>query len=366
MRLAVSFVFLVSASAFVPLKHAPPSFLSSSASTLSMAADGSFDFDVAIIGCGVGGHGAALHARGQDLTTAVFAGGDVGGTCVNRGCVPSKALLAASGRVRDMKDASHLESLGISVEGSVTYSREGIAAHAKNLANKVKGNLEASLVGLGCNVIEGRGALTGKPNEIKDEATGKIYTAKVSNTLHETESNGETYIYTSLSLEYTSFHSRICLSRFICFFSFIIFYTSLYYHSSLTLFHVSQNIILAPGSIPFVPPGIQVDEKTVYTSDGALELEFIPEWVAIIGSGYIGLEFSDVYTALGSEVTFIEALPNLMPTFDREIAKQAERLLIRDRPIDYRLNVFASEVIPGIPGVKPVTIKMIDAKTKYV
>jgi dihydrolipoamide dehydrogenase len=121
---------------------------------------------------------------------------------------------------------------------------------------------------------------------------------------------------------------------------------------------------LAPGSIPLVPPGITVDELTVCTSDGALELPYVPEWIAIIGSGYIGLEFSDVYTALGSEVTFIEALPDLMPTFDREIAKQAERLLIRDRPIDYRTGVFASEVIPGIPGKKPVTIKMIDAKTK--
>ena len=79
-----------------------------------------------------------------------------------------------------------------------------------------------------------------------------------------------------------------------------------------------------------------VDEKTVYTSDGALNLEFVPEWVAIIGSGYIGLEFSDVYTALGAEVTFIEALPRLMPTFDKEIAKQAERILIRPRAIDYR------------------------------
>ena len=107
-----------------------------------------------------------------------------------------------------------------------------------------------------------------------------------------------------------------------------------------------------------------VDEKTVYTSDGALELGFVPEWVAIIGSGYIGLEFSDVYTALGSEVTFIEAMDKLMPTFDREIAKQAERLLIRDRPIDYRTGVFAAEVTPGIPGEKPVTIKMIDAQTK--
>jgi dihydrolipoamide dehydrogenase len=117
--------------------------------------------------------------------------------------------------------------------------------------------------------------------------------------------------------------------------------------------------------VPFVPPGIgiTVDEKTVYTSDGALELQFVSEWIAIIGSGYIGLEFSDVYsTALGSEVTFIEALPNLiLPTFDKEIAKQAERLLIRDRPIDFRTGVFASEVIPGIPGKKTVTIKMIDA-----
>ena len=121
---------------------------------------------------------------------------------------------------------------------------------------------------------------------------------------------------------------------------------------------------MAPGSVPFVPPGVTVDEKTVCTSDGALELPYVPQWVAIIGSGYIGLEFSDVYTALGSEVTFIEALDDLMPTFDREIAKQAERLLIRERPIDYRTGVFAAEVTPGIPGEKPVTIKMIDAKTK--
>jgi len=195
-----------------------------------------------------------------------------------------------------------LSDMGIEVQGDIHFRREDVAAHAKNLANRVKGNLEGSLVALGCEVIEGRGVLTGTPHEVKDELTGKIYTAK--------------------------------------------------------------NIILAPGSIPFVPPGIQVDEKTVYTSDGALELAFVPEWVAIIGSGYIGLEFSDVYTALGSEVTFIEALPQLMPTFDREIAKQAERLLIRDRPIDYRTNVFASEVIPGIQGEKPVTIKMIDADTK--
>merc|ERR1719199_1919341 len=290
------------ATAFVA-PHAAFSPRPSAPGALRMAADGDYDFDVAVIGCGVGGHGAALHSRAQDLTTAVFAGGDVGGTCVNRGCGPSKALLAASGRVRDIKDEAHLGSMGITVSpDNIELERQGIADHAKNLASKVKGNLENSLLGLGCEVIEGRGVLTGNPHEIKDEATGKVYTAK--------------------------------------------------------------DIILAPGSVPFVPPGVTVDEKTVYTSDGALELQFVPEWVAIIGSGYIGLEFSDVYTALGSEVTFVEALPNLMPTFDREIAKQAERILIRDRPIDYRTGVFAAEVTPGIPGEKPVTIKMIDAETK--
>uniref|UniRef100_A0A7S4K9L4 Dihydrolipoyl dehydrogenase n=2 Tax=Odontella aurita TaxID=265563 RepID=A0A7S4K9L4_9STRA len=296
------------ASAFAPASQRAAAFRTrrtpsaTSPSSLRMSEDGEYDFDVAIIGCGVGGHGAALHSRAQGLKTAVFAGEDVGGTCVNRGCVPSKALLAASGRVRDMKNAGHLDSMGIKVEGEVEFDRQGIADHAKNLASKVKGNLENSLVALGCDVIEGRGSLTSTAHEVKDEKTGKVYTAK--------------------------------------------------------------DVILAPGSIPFVPPGVTVDEKTVYTSDGALELQFVPEWVAIIGSGYIGLEFSDVYTALGSEVTFIEALPMLMPTFDREIAKQAERLLIRDRPIDYRTGVFASEVTPGIPGEKPVTIKMIDADTK--
>lgn len=68
-------------------------------STLRM----SYDYDVIIVGCGVGGHGAALHARANGLKTAVLTGKDVGGTCVNRGCVPSKALLAAAGRIREMK-----------------------------------------------------------------------------------------------------------------------------------------------------------------------------------------------------------------------------------------------------------------------
>jgi dihydrolipoamide dehydrogenase len=175
---SVSALLLVSSGCQAFQPTAPSFSTRAGSSSLRMAAD--YDFDVAIIGCGVGGHGAALHARAQKLKTAVFAGGDVGGTCVNRGCVPSKALLAASGRVREMKSQAHLESLGVHINpDDVSFSREGIAGHAKNLANRIKGNLEASLVGLGVDVIEGRGILTGKAHEVKDSVTGKIFTAKV-------------------------------------------------------------------------------------------------------------------------------------------------------------------------------------------
>jgi dihydrolipoamide dehydrogenase len=84
--------------------------------------------------------------------------------------------------------------------------------------------------------------------------------------------------------------------------------------------------------------------------------------VAIIGSGYIGLEFSDVYTALGSEVTIIEALDQLMPGFDRDIATLAERILIKPRDIETRSGVLAMKIIPG----SPVQIHLADAKTKEI
>ena len=91
-----------------------------------------------------------------------------------------------------------------------------------------------------------------------------------------------------------------------------------------------------------------------------MKLEWVPDSIAIIGSGYIGLEFSDVYTALGSEVTFVEALDQLMPGFDPEIGKLAQRVLINPRKIDYHT---AKKITPMKDG-KPMTIELVDAKTK--
>jgi len=84
----------------------------------------------------------------QGLKTAVIEGHEIGGTCVNRGCVPSKALLAASGRVRELQNEMHMKSLGIQI-GSLSFDRQTIADHAENLAKTIQSNLQRSLEGLG-------------------------------------------------------------------------------------------------------------------------------------------------------------------------------------------------------------------------
>ncbi|XP_010259335.1 PREDICTED: dihydrolipoyl dehydrogenase 2, chloroplastic isoform X2 [Nelumbo nucifera] len=261
-----------------------------------------FDYDLVIIGAGVGGHGAALHAVEKGLKTAIIEGDVVGGTCVNRGCVPSKALLAVSGRMRELQSEHHLKALGLQVSAA-GYDRQGVADHANNLATKIRNNLTNSLKALGVDILSGVGTILG-PQKVK---YGKV-----------------------------GFSDQVITAK---------------------------DIIIATGSVPFVPKGIEVDGKTVITSDHALKLEFVPDWIAIVGSGYIGLEFSDVYTALGSEVTFIEALDQLMPGFDPEIGKLAQRVLINPRKIDYHTGVFASKITPAKDG-KPVIIELIDAKTK--
>jgi len=259
-----------------------------------------FDYDLAIIGAGVGGHGAAIHAVSCGLKVAIIEAGDMGGTCVNRGCIPSKALLAASGRVRDLRNAHHLKMLGIQL-GSVDFDRGAIANHANTIVSKLRGDLTNSLKRLNVDIIQGWGKIA---------AAQKITV--------ETDKGEKTI--------------------------------------------TAKDIILAPGSIPFVPPGIEIDGKTVFTSDDAVRLESLPKWIAIIGSGYIGLEFSDIYTALGCEITMIEALDQLMPTFDPDIAKLAERVLIAPRDIETKVGLLAKKIIPG----SPVIIELADFKTKEV
>ena len=252
-----------------------------------------------MIGAGYGGFDAAKHAADHGLRTAIIEKGDMGGTCVNRGCVPSKALLAASGKVRELSDAGHLAQFGIKTSGH-SFDRQAIANHANQLVANIRANLTKTLERAGVSILRGEGRMQGSQRVALRQLDGieRLLTAK--------------------------------------------------------------DVVLASGSDPFVPPGITTDGSTVFTSDDAIKLESLPPWLAIIGSGYIGLEFADVYTALGCEVTMIEALDRVMPTFDPDIAKLAARKLIDGRDIETKVGVFASKVIPG----NPVRIELIDANSK--
>ena len=169
----ISLLLAIATHAFIPSK----SVQFQNHLRMMAAANHNFDYDLIIVGCGVGGHGAALHAKANGLKTAVFTGKDVGGTCVNRGCVPSKALLAAAGRIREMKNAHHLKSFGISV-GDVKFERSGVAEHANQLANRVKVNLESSLKAQGVTIIDALGQLTNQPHQVKLANSNEIVTAK--------------------------------------------------------------------------------------------------------------------------------------------------------------------------------------------
>lgn len=261
--------------------------------------DASFDFDVIVIGAGYGGFDAAKHAADHGLKVAVLESRDMGGTCVNRGCVPSKALLAASGRVRELADAEHLAGFGIHA-APVRFERKKIADHANQLVATIRANLTKTLERAGVTILRGQGRLEGPQRVGVRELSGV---------------------------------DRVLTAR---------------------------DVILATGSDPFVPAGIETDGRSVFTSDEAVNLEWLPRWIAIIGSGYIGLEFADVYTALGCEVTMIEALDRVMPTFDPDIAKLAARKLIDGRDIDARSGVLAKSIQPG----SPVQIELVDMKTR--
>lgn len=259
-----------------------------------------FDFDVIVIGAGYGGFDAAKHAADHGLKVAIVESRDMGGTCVNRGCVPSKALLAASGRVRELADAEHLAGFGIHA-APVRFERQKIADHARQLVETIRTNLTRTVERSGATILRGRGRLDGLQRVVVRESGGGVE---------------RTYR--------------------------------------------ARDVILATGSDPFVPPGIETDGRTVFTSDEAVDLEWLPRWIAIVGSGYIGLEFADVYTALGCEVTMIEALDRVMPTFDPDIAKLAARHLIDGRDIDARSGVLAKSIQPGCP----VRIELVDMKTR--
>ena len=142
-----------------------------------------YDFDLIVIGAGYGGFDAAKHAAENGLTVGILESRDMGGTCVNRGCVPSKALLAASGKVRELANSDHLALFGIH-SAPVRFERQKIADHANNLVSNVRNNLTKTLERAGVTILRGQGRLEGMQKVSLREKSGVVRSFYAKNILN--------------------------------------------------------------------------------------------------------------------------------------------------------------------------------------
>ena len=216
-------------------------------------------FDVIIIGGGPGGYVCAIKAAQLGLKTACVENrGSLGGTCLNIGCIPSKALLSSSEEYD--KAAHHFAAHGILVEKLGLDLPKMLARKDKVVTDLTKG-VEFLFKKYKVTYIKGTGRLLGggRIEVLSAPGSGEAYAAK--------------------------------------------------------------HIVIATGSEPTPLPGIEIDEKKVVTSTGALSLEKVPGHMVVIGGGVIGLELGSVWRRLGAQVTVVEFLDKIVPTMDVEIGQ---------------------------------------------
>ena len=222
-------------------------------------------YDLVVIGTGPGGYVCAIRAAQLGLKTAVVEKRAThGGTCLNVGCIPSKALLHASEMFAEARD--HFPDLGIEVSAPkldlkkmMSFKDEGVAGNVKGVEFLLKKNKVDTFHGTGRIKAPGQIEVTGE-----DGATQAVE---------------------------------------------------------------AKAIVIATGSAVAPLRGIEIDEKVVVSSTGALELASVPKKLVVVGAGVIGLELGSVWRRLGSEVTVVEFLDRILPGMDDEVAKQFQRIL---------------------------------------
>ena len=221
-------------------------------------ADG--QYDVIVVGAGPGGYVCAIRAAQLGLKTAcVEKRATLGGTCLNVGCIPSKALLTSSHKFEEV--SSHLSTHGV-VVGNVKLDLKAMMAHKNKVVSDNTKGIEFLFKKNKIDWLKGEGVVTA-PGQIT--VAGKTYTAK--------------------------------------------------------------HIVIATGSESMPLKGVEVDEKQICTSTGALELESVPKSMVVIGGGVIGLELGSVWARLGTKVTVVEFLDRILPGMDGEVAKNFQRIL---------------------------------------
>ena len=222
-------------------------------------------FDVTIIGSGPGGYVAAIRCAQLGFKTAIIEKyATLGGTCLNVGCIPSKALLASSHHYEELQ---HFADHGIEVSGEVKVNLEKMIARKQAVVDQTSGGVKYLMDKNKVTVFEGLGSF--------ESATS----VKV------TKSDG-----TSEIIE-------------------------------------SKNIIVATGSKPSNLPFIKLDKDRIITSTEALKLKEVPKHLVIIGGGVIGIELGQVYLRLGAQVSVVEFMDRIIPGMDASLSKELTKVL---------------------------------------
>jgi dihydrolipoamide dehydrogenase len=241
-----------------------------------------FDYDVLVIGAGPGGYVAAIRAAQLGLRTACAESREtLGGTCLNVGCIPSKAMLHAS-EYFDAASNGAMAKMGVEVTPKLNLP----AMHGQRLdaVKQLTGGIEFLFKKNKVTWLKGLATFEGA-NTVS--VAGQKVTAK--------------------------------------------------------------NIVIATGSSVTPLPGVEIDEKVIVSSTGALELEKVPEHMVVIGGGVIGLELGSVWRRLGAKVTCVEYLDQILPGMDGDVRKEANKIF-RKQGIEFRL------------GTKVTAVKVDDGK----
>ncbi len=224
-------------------------------------------YDLVVIGGGPGGYVAAIRAAQLGMKTAcVEKRGSLGGTCLNVGCIPSKALLHSSERFAEARN--HLAEQGIKIS-KMELDLETMMARKDKVVGELTKGIEFLFKKNKVDYLVGTGSIpkAGEVTVALNEGGEKTLSAK--------------------------------------------------------------NILIATGSESTPLPGVEVDEKRIVSSTGALALEAVPKEMVVIGAGVIGLELGSVWSRLGAKVTVIEFLDRILPGMDGEICKQTQRILAK-------------------------------------
>jgi dihydrolipoamide dehydrogenase len=228
------------------------------------------EFDIVIIGSGTGGYVAGIRAAQLGLKTAVVERAPVlGGTCLNWGCIPTKALLE---HAHALKIAQEWREWGLTIgealrQGSgpaIGLDMNQVHARKDKIVKGLTGGIELLFKKNKIDWIKGQGRLAGK------------------NTVEISEGQTQTLV-------------------------------------------ARKEIIVATGSQPRSVPGIEIDRKRIITSDEAIHLRDVPKSVVILGSGAVGVEFASIFRRFGSDVTIVELLPRLVPIEDEAVSAELER-----------------------------------------